>query len=71
MADETFVIDPRDFITGPFIQCPFCPAEEFGVLMVNDRSYTRRCRSCMGTENYSLPELEKQSSTSTSPSSAS
>src|SRR3954464_2383075 len=60
VPDETFVIDPRDWISPPFIACPFCGAEEFGVLMITRSSYVRRCRACMKDEQFGLPALAKK-----------
>lgn len=60
MEGDSFVLDPRDFITPPYIRCPFCGAAEFGVLMVTARSYRRRCRACMKDEGYDLPPLDKK-----------
>lgn len=59
-------ISPRDFIHGPYIQCPKCGKDTFGVLMICSRHYCRRCSSCFwprGTERggvYPLPELRKK-----------
>ena len=53
-------IDPRDFIGGPFEDCPKCRQHEFGVLHVHDNSYTRRCRSCWHTLTFVLPKLRKK-----------
>src|SRR3989304_2807951 len=58
----TIVIDPRDFIAGPFRNCPKCGGNEFGVLLVNGRQYIRRCRDrkCWYTETIGLPEIKKK-----------
>ena len=55
-------IDPRDFIGGPYENCPKCGQREFGVLSIHDNSYTRRCRSrsCWHTLTLALPELRKR-----------
>jgi ribosomal protein S18 acetylase RimI-like enzyme len=59
---ESFVFDPRAFITGPYIDCPFCGAgRTFGVLMLGSGTgYSRRCRECMKTKNFRLPALDKK-----------
>lgn len=57
---KTVRIDPRDFIGGPFEDCPKCRQHEFGVLHIYDNSYTRRCRSCWHTLTFILPELRKK-----------
>jgi hypothetical protein len=60
MPEESFVLDPRDFITSPFTTCPFCGQEEFGLLMVRRYGYVKRCRGCMKDEQYALPPVEKK-----------
>ncbi len=62
MSEElkTVRIDPRDFIGGPYRDCPRCPQREFGVLQIDDSSYTRRCRSCWYTQTFDLPILKKK-----------
>ncbi len=57
---ETIRIDPRDFIMGPYLQCPKCGVEEFGVLNIGDTCCTRRCRACWHTGTIRLPELKKK-----------
>ena len=48
------------FISGPYIQCPKCRKHEFGVLMINDHSYVRRCRDCFYDQGFALPRLQKK-----------
>jgi hypothetical protein len=56
---ETVRIDPRDFIMGPYLQCPKCGAQKYGVLSV--RAYcTRRCRECLHKGEVNLPEIKKK-----------
>jgi hypothetical protein len=58
---ESFLFDPRDFITGPFEACPHCDApDEFGLLMVTGRGYVKRCRRCMRDSSFDLPALSKR-----------
>ena len=59
---KTIRIDPRDFIGGPYEDCPKCGQHEFGVLNIHDNSYTRRCRSrsCWHTLTFGLPALKKK-----------
>jgi hypothetical protein len=57
---DTMRIDPRDFIMGPYLRCPRCGVEEFGVLNVGDTRCTRRCRACWHTAAVHLPELKKK-----------
>lgn len=60
MEGESFVLDPRDWITAPYERCPFCAANEFGVLSIYGRRFLRRCRRCMKDKSYELPALEKR-----------
>ncbi len=59
-------ISPGDFIHGPYIKCPKCGKDSFGVLMICDHHYCRRCRDCFyprGHERaatYSLHPLRKR-----------
>jgi hypothetical protein len=58
---ESFRFDPRDFITGPFDDCPECGASgEFGLLMVTGRRYVKRCRRCMRDRSFDLPAVDKR-----------
>src|SRR5690606_11951664 len=34
--------------------------DAYGVLMINRRSYVRRCNKCMHSESYKLPDIEKK-----------
>ncbi len=52
-------IDPRIFIHAPYIVCPKCSRAEFGVLMIGNRSFVRRCKSCFFTNDYPLPPIKK------------
>ena len=53
-------IDPRDFIMTPYLRCPKCRAEEYGVLSVSDTRCHRRCRACWYTATVYLPEIKKK-----------
>jgi hypothetical protein len=54
-------IDPRDFISPPYVKCPACHREDsYGVLTVNRDCFLRRCRECWHTVNYPLPPLKKK-----------
>lgn len=62
---RVMTITRRDFISGPYKQCPnqTCLAEEaFGVFMniEGSRSYTRECVLCGHTESYALPQIKKK-----------
>ena len=56
----TIRIDPRDFIMGPYLRCPKCGAEKFGVLDVGDTQCARRCRACLHKGTVYLPEIKKK-----------
>lgn len=43
---RTIKIDPRVFISAPYVTCPKCKKETFGVLTIHDHHYNRRCREC-------------------------
>lgn len=57
---RTIRIDPRDFIMAPYLRCPQCGAEEYGVLHVGDTRCERRCRACWHTATVYLPEIKKK-----------
>lgn len=58
----------RDFIQGPYVKCPQCNGDEFGILSIGPYSYTRRCASCffphprLGQQmvSFPLPALAKK-----------
>jgi len=52
--------DPRDFISTPYRTCPECGHETFGILLIRDNRYTRRCRDCWHSSEYRLPELRRK-----------
>jgi hypothetical protein len=52
--------DPRDFISAPYRTCPKCGHETFGILLIRDNRYTRRCRDCWHSSEYRLPELRRK-----------
>jgi hypothetical protein len=53
---ESFIFDPRVFLTNPFEDCPFCGvADQFGPLGVFGLSYVKRCRVCMKDQSYTRP----------------
>jgi hypothetical protein len=59
-------IGPEIFIYPPFINCPKCGKEAFGVTLIGETHYLRRCKECYypnGGEpavRSSLPKLSKQ-----------
>ena len=51
----------KEFVQAPFIRCPDCGAPEmFGVLMICDHHYVRRCISCWFDQRIKLPSLDKK-----------
>ena len=49
------------FEMSPFWDCPACgKTEAYGVLLVGDFSYTRRCKECQHKERLYLPEIDKK-----------
>lgn len=65
LKQRVMKITRRDFISGPYKQCPnqSCLAEgTFGVFMniEGSRSYTRECIQCAHTESYALPQIKKK-----------
>jgi len=57
---STVRIDPRDFIMTPYLHCPKCGAEEYGVLSVSDIRCRRRCRACWHVATVYLPKIKKR-----------
>src|SRR5688572_4033709 len=60
MGYEAFHFDPTSLIRPPFVRCPKCAEETFGVLMIQGRSYFRRCRACSFSQMFRLPSVEKR-----------
>jgi hypothetical protein len=52
--------DPRDFIMAPYLVCPKCGKQEYGVLYVSGTRCERRCRSCWHTGTVRLPDIKKK-----------
>lgn len=55
-----------ELFSPPFIQCPYCGIDAFGISHIGSNHYTRRCNSCwrpQGYEpsnSYELPALSKK-----------
>lgn len=64
----TLRFGPADFVHGPFVACPRCNQNQFGIVSISGRGFARRCKSCLypiGTGNetlvhYPLPRLRKR-----------
>ena len=50
----------KDFVHPPFLLCPDCGKQTFGVLMVCDRHYVRRCITCWFDDSFPLPPIHKR-----------
>jgi hypothetical protein len=59
-------IDPRDFISAPYVACSRCGKDSFGVLTIGPDHYLRRCRNCLyptrpeRPASFPLPPLHKE-----------
>jgi hypothetical protein len=53
-------IDPKIFISPPYLKCPKCSATEYGVLMISRRNYRRKCGACKHSKSFKLPSLNKK-----------
>ncbi len=45
----------RNVRIAPYIACPRCGKEAFGVLMIPGRHYVPRCRACCYSKHFRLP----------------
>lgn len=63
---KSFRFGPTIFISPPYTKCPKCGKNSFGVLMINEDHYIRRCKECLfprGNETpirFFLPKLNKK-----------
>src|SRR3989344_1476945 len=65
LKQRVMKISRRDFISGPYKNCPNqeCLAENsFGVFMPisESRSYSRECIKCWHKEHFDLPRIKKK-----------
>jgi len=44
---KKYTFDPRIFINPPYIKCPKCNNNTFGILSIQKDRYLRRCKNCM------------------------
>ncbi len=65
--DAAYVtIRPNDFVNPPYIRCPKCGEDVFGVICIAGHQYSRRCRNCLYPthpewyEPTRLPKLDKK-----------
>jgi hypothetical protein len=52
--------DSRDLISPPWITCPACGKDKFGVALISGSHLMRRCRDCWHKRDYRLPKLRKK-----------
>lgn len=63
---KTIRLDPKIFINPPYITCPNCKKDSFGISGIFSRHFCRRCEECFypqsneGLEIFPLPELNKR-----------
>lgn len=50
----------KEFVHAPYIKCPDCGEQKFGVLMVCDSHYARRCIHCWFDKRFALPPIRKK-----------
>ena len=50
----------KEFVSAPYITCPDCGEQKFGVLMIGDHQYSRRCINCWFDKRFPLPKLSKK-----------
>jgi len=51
----------KEFVSPPFTMCPDCGTKDsFGVLMISNGHYTRRCTHCWFDKRVALPPLRKK-----------
>lgn len=48
------------FVHGPFVRCPACGKDRYGVLMICDHHYVRRCKECTHDAHLPLPPVDKK-----------
>ena len=60
MGIEMFDFDPASLIRPPFVRCPNCAQETFGILTIQGLNYFKRCRACFHSQMFRLPSLRKK-----------
>lgn len=60
MANEGFHFDPTSLIRPPFIHCPKCAEQTFGMASIGGNYYFRRCKACFFGRMFTLPALCKK-----------
>jgi len=58
--EESNPYDPTVLIQPPFIVCPHCGADVFGVAFIQGHYFFRRCRECWHSQQYRLPPIQKK-----------
>lgn len=59
---RVFTFGRRDLISGPYIQCPGCLCNTFGVFIsiAGTNSYSRECIECGHQKSFPLPKIKKK-----------
>jgi hypothetical protein len=60
MPAKTRTPKVKAFVRPPFIRCPECGTENFGVLMMAERHFLRRCTNCWLDKRVPLPPITKR-----------
>jgi hypothetical protein len=53
-------IGPNDFVSPPYLRCPKCGLDHFGVLTIADDFMIRRCTNCQWKGRRDLPPVTKR-----------
>lgn len=56
----TITIDPKMFINEPYVTCPKCGKESFGVLSIYARHFIRRCTECWYDKSFKLSPVSRK-----------
>jgi hypothetical protein len=60
MPAKTRTPKVKAFVHPPFVRCPDCGTDNFGVLMIGAHQYTRRCIHCWFDKRFPLPVITKR-----------
>jgi hypothetical protein len=62
MTNQTRSRTPKvkEFVRAPFVACPDCGENAFGVLMICRGHYVRRCIHCWYDKRFPLPNIQKR-----------
>ncbi len=56
------IFTKKDFISGPYINCPNCSQESFGLPLmgISHDKYKKECYKCGHIQSYPLPKIKKK-----------